>query len=68
MEEGEIGDSAIKGKGNKVPRMKEESVMPNAARRCSEISTENVLIGFGDFAFARQFQWTTGNESRTSVG
>lgn len=31
--EGETGDSAIGG--NKVPRMKEGSIMANAVRRCS---------------------------------
>lgn len=42
--------------------------MPNAASKCSQISTGNMLIGFGDFAFAKQFQGMVGNESRPAVG
>lgn len=64
--EGETGESAVRGR--KVPGMKEGSIMPSAAQRCSQISAGKLFIGPGDFAFVRQFLWTTRSESQTTTG
>ena len=54
----ETGNSAIGG--NKVPRMKERSIMPNAARRCGKIGTGKYLLNLVILSFPGSFNGLLG--------
>lgn len=56
--DGETGNRAIRG--NKVSRMKERSIMPNAARRCSKIGAGKYSLNLVILSFPGNFNGLRG--------